>query len=554
MKKKLFALLLALVLAISLVPSAFAAPADTLGAWDGKTIDVSWYNKTDKTFYVATPAQFAGLAAIVNGIYNDEITNIIGDKNFIVDNFVNNTEYDSGGNNKSTDVYHYGADDFNGKTIYLAADLDMGGVYDSASSTWSGARYMPIGGQYLMAKNDAMTKLGSSFSGTLDGQGHTVYNIFCNRRCTTGNFGDGQSVGLIGRLGVHDNDPENIRPATPTVRNLAVTGYIYSNRSVGGIVGKIGKTVNGAIIENCANFATVSNTDSKGCGGIVGAGWNGGIVRNCYNAGDISSTYTCPTGGISGSNEIILENCYNIGKITAAKDSFAMAIGTNNGGAAYDVAIKNCWYLDGSAAGGGYYSGTPNNGNALTASFMKSADFIKTLGGAFIADANNINNGFPILAWQKNAVTHTPPAPPTYSDVAENAWYAAAAKYAVNAGLFDLTDGKFNPEAPMTRGDFATALVRLGGVRSEITDGTNPQGTITREQIITMLHRFAGKPTAAGDLSKFPDASKISDYARDAAAWAVANKIINGMGDGTFAPQGTTTRAQGAQMLLNYGK
>jgi hypothetical protein len=174
-------------------------------------------------------------------------------------------------------------------------------------------------------------------------------------------------VGLIGRLGVHDNDPVSIRPVNPTVRNVAVYGYIKSNRSVGGIVGKIGKTsVNngdgsvGGIIENCANFATVSATDKKGTGGIVGAGWNGGIVRNCYNAGKVSNTGAGDgfiVGGISGSNEIKLENCYSVGAVSAGADRCAMAIGSNNGGAVYATYVVNCWYLAGSAPGGGYYSG-----------------------------------------------------------------------------------------------------------------------------------------------------------------------------------------------------
>jgi hypothetical protein len=337
--RKKMALLLSLALLVSLTEGITAQAASTFGGWDGKTIDVSWYNTTAKSFNISTPAQLMGLAAIVNGIYNTDITNVIGDASCIKDTTGKGTE---GGNglNKSTVIYHYGADSFKGKTICLTADLDMGGAYDPATETWSGPNYMPIGGQYLMTPNDVTTKLSSSFCGTFDGQGHDVYNIYCSRRCTNGNFGDGQSVGLIGRFGVHDNDAETLRPTNPTVKNVAVTGYIYANRSVGGIVGKMGKTTynsgdnsTGCIIENCANFATVANTDAKGCGGIVGAGWNGGVIRNCYNAGRVMSSYACPTGGISGSNEVKLENCYNVGTITAAKNSFAMAIGTNNGGA-----------------------------------------------------------------------------------------------------------------------------------------------------------------------------------------------------------------------------
>jgi hypothetical protein len=356
--------------------------------WDGKSLDVSWFTPGKSSYYISTPAQLAGLAALVNGIYNDEISpaNIAGDSSYIKDNVA--TSSSDGGNNKSTYTYHYGSYNFSGATVYLTADIDMGGS--------NGANYMPIGGQYLMTKNDTSTKIDASFCGVFDGGGHTVTNISCDRH-SSGNYGDGQSVGLIGRLGLHDNDAMNIESGT-AVRNVAVEGTIYANRSVGGIVGKIGKTNGGATIENCANLAAVTATDAKGCGGIVGAGWNIGTIKNCYNAGTITSRYPNPTGGISGSNEVAIENCYNIGKISASSSSYAMAIGTNNGGVS---TVTNCWYLEGSAPGGGYYSGnTADNSGSRTSEQMKTEDFLNTLGSAFAADSRNINNGYPVLAWQ----------------------------------------------------------------------------------------------------------------------------------------------------------
>jgi hypothetical protein len=280
-----------------------------------------------------------------------------------------------------------------------------------------GANYMPIGGQYLMTKNDSSTRIDASFCGVLDGQGHTVSNIVCDRYASE-NYGDGESVGLIGRIGVHDNDPVSIRPVGAGVCNIAVKGTFYANRSVGGIVGKIGKTNGGVTIENCANFASVTSTDSKGVGGIVGASWNGGVIRNCYNAGTITAYYAkCPAGGIAGSNEIKIENCYNIGTIKAASDSFAMAIGTNNGGAPYTY-ITNCWYLDGSAVGGGYFSSSDAyNDGSLSADTMKSAQFVQTLGSAFVADTAGINGGYPILSWQAtDASTQSTDATPVVSE------------------------------------------------------------------------------------------------------------------------------------------
>ncbi|MGS0763669.1 InlB B-repeat-containing protein [Syntrophomonas curvata] len=361
--------------------------------WDG-SVDVSWYNPTDTVFYIDTPAKLAGLAAIVNGHVDASVT---PDK--IIGTFTPSANYWTG------------IDDFGGKTVCLTADLDMGGVYDSASGTWSGPNYTPVGGQWPTDVNDPGTALSTSFNGTLDGQGHIVKNIYCNRYCSA-DYKASQSIGLIGRLGCHDSDAPSMWADNPTVRNVAVTGYIYGRRSIGGIVGKIGKTNKGGIIENCANFATVRNTDSKGIGGIVGAGWNGGYIKNCYNAGSISSTYNCPSGGISGSNEINIYNCFNVGTVAAKSDSFAMGIGSNNGG---DQTVSNCYWLTGSAPGGGYYQGGSNiSVTEVTAEQMKSAEFLAGLNGpgcAFVADTTpNINSGYPVLAWQNPGA-----APATYA-------------------------------------------------------------------------------------------------------------------------------------------
>ncbi len=349
--------------------------------WDG-SVDVSWYNPTDTVFYLSTPAQLAGLAALVNGHLDVNHGPVTGEF----------TE---------TDDYWTGIDDFKGKTIYLTADLNMGGVYDDSTDTWSGPNWTPVGGQYCTDVNDPDTLLSTTFNGTIDGQGHTLKNIYCNRY-TPSSYEYSRTVGgVVGRLGCHDNDDPSLWADNPTVRNVAVTGYIYARRSTGGIVGKIGKTNKGGIIENCANFATVKNTDSKGCGGIVGAGWNGGHIKNCYNAGNVSSTYNCPTGGISGSNEIDIYNCYSVGNIAANADRFAMGIGTNNGG---DQTVKNCYWLTGSAPGGGYYNGGSNvNVTEVTAEYMKSGEFLAALNGdgrAFVADTQNINKGYPILRVQ----------------------------------------------------------------------------------------------------------------------------------------------------------
>lgn len=352
------------------------------GAWDGVTIDVSWYSETAAEMHISTPAQLAGLAAIVNGIYNAEITTILDDADGdgAVERY---TPYDyarlggrkiiaanstgsTGSNNLVTTLsYWYGAKsrgsfttdegeypmpaDFRDQTVYIDCDLDMGG-YETEDG-WSGARYMTIGGQSLMHyidystwMSDGYSHIGSSFNGTLDGQGHIIRNLYCDRYATGSNYGDSVSVGLVGRLGIHDNDPDALVADAPAVRNVAVTGYVYGRRSVGGIVGKTGKTTGGAVIENCLNFANVANTDAKGVGGICGAGWNTGVIRNCANFGNIYAGRQ-NGGGICGSCEVDVINCYNVGYVDAITYGQGQAIGTDNGGAVY----TNVYWLTGSS-------------------------------------------------------------------------------------------------------------------------------------------------------------------------------------------------------------
>ena len=79
-----------------------------------------------------------------------------------------------------------------------------------------------------------------------------------------------------------------------------------------------------------------------------------------------------------------------------------------------------------------------------------------------------------------------------------------------------------------------------------------PDAEITREQMVTMLWRYSGETAKSADLSVFSDQAAISAYARDAVAWAVESKIVDGMDDGTFQPQGKATRAQLAAILSRY--
>lgn len=157
-----------------------------------------------------------------------------------------------------------------------------------------------------------------------------------------------------------------------------------------------------------------------------------------------------------------------------------------------------------------------------------------------------------------------------FVDVSRADWFYDYVQYVAQNGLMEgTTRTAFEPNASMTRAMFWTVLARIDGetitgdawktlaqtwaVESGISDGTNADALITREQMVTMLYRYAGSPVTGGmAVSEFTDGVSVSDYATDAVTWALSEGILTGMGDGILAPQGTATRAQAAAMLMRF--
>ena len=291
----------------SVIPEYFS-----LTRWDG-AVDLSWYDPAQSVFLLEHPAQLAGLAALVNGNVDAATPDyrIKGDRSQLVSTRIDDFLLVGAGGGNQRDTVWQGdpAHDFSGKTVYLAADLDMGGAYDAEADAWSGPNWTPIGGKYPLSRADSELVIEAFFNGVLDGQGHRIEHLFCDRYADKG-YSYSQAVGLVGYLG-ELYDGEEAPAQAPAVRNLSLSGSIYGRRMVGGLVGRVGSIPTGVRIENCANLAAVRNTDSKGVGGICGAGWGKGAIVNCYNRGDVSTTYACPAGGICGSNSgLDIYNCY----------------------------------------------------------------------------------------------------------------------------------------------------------------------------------------------------------------------------------------------------
>lgn len=149
-------------------------------------------------------------------------------------------------------------------------------------------------------------------------------------------------------------------------------------------------------------------------------------------------------------------------------------------------------------------------------------------------------------------------------------WGKDAIDFAVAHKMFNGTsETTFTPDGDMTRAMLMTVLARFDGQDTTggetwyekgmewakangVSDGTNPNAPITREQLVTMLYRYAGSPAADGSLASFTDAGKVSAYAVDAMGWAVSTGLIAGTGSNTLDPQGSATRAQVATILMRF--
>ena len=166
-------------------------------------------------------------------------------------------------------------------------------------------------------------------------------------------------------------------------------------------------------------------------------------------------------------------------------------------------------------------------------------------------------------------VTFRPASGLPFTDVAEGDWFYDYVEYVYANGLMDGTsDTTFEPNANMTRAMVWAILARIDGetvtganwvetarewaMANGVSDGENANGYVTREQLATMLWRYAGEPASSYSLSAFTDADSVSDYAEAAMAWAVEHGIITGVTDTTIEPQGTATRAQCAAMLMRF--
>lgn len=207
---------------------------------------------------------------------------------------------------------------------------------------------------------------------------------------------------------------------------------------------------------------------------------------------------------------------------------------------------------------------TVTDGSGKSVSTVKKSDTVYT----FTMPASAVTVGV------SYAKTDETPSKTTFNDVSANDWFASAVDYVTGKGMMNGTAANtFSPKANTTRGMLMTVLARHAGEDTTggsvwyekgmnwakangVSDGTNPQVNITREQLAAMLYRYAQYKkydvSGANSLDGYTDVQSVSSYAVPALQWANAAGVVTGKSGSKLDPKGNATRAEVAAMLMRF--
>ena len=402
-------------------------------------------------------------------------------------------------------------------------------IADASQLRWFAAQVNDNGKSTICAQLTAnidleskeWTPIGKStsyaYKGTFDGNSREIKNLYVTG--TTSNH-----YGLFGVLG-----------AGGTIRNLtvsgrvAITGIGSNSYGIGGIVGQLGGA---GTIENCTNKATVSgNFNTAGIVGRVGS--SGGTIRGCANLVDISGSNS--VGGIVGYAYygVTASHCYNRGAVTAsvskaggivgfmddsgAKFSSCYTTGVVTAKSEYNPVVgkkssgslsSSCYYLD--------TLGTDSNATAKTSEELKK--LAPTLGDPFMTDPADVNDGYPIFAWQV----------PTYAVTFRTG--AAGASITVNgvSGQAD-ADGKYTVKLPDGTYEYTVSAFGYQAAAGQVTvNGKAQSVNVTLTAVARWTVRFNVTPTEA--------------KAAVTVTWDGDGRIVAAQSDGSYLlPEGAYT-------------
>lgn len=398
---------------------------------------------------------------------------------------------------------------------------DLGyAVYDSESA----------GVENLIIKNSTMTDCdyavilhseNAQFTGNIVDSGKL--NIMSDKQTVTGNtFTDGS------RIKFYD------QPAAFEKNKISTDSYLEANTGVTGI----------DVSENYWGGNAPSAGQLKG---VNVTGSDVYYVHPAMQPSDLN-TYVPPTtgGGSSSSGDYLI----TVDKTTGGKVTVNPGRADKGDEVTITVKPNDGYELD-------QLSVTDKDGDSVKVTNKGNGKYTFTMPGSQIT----------IKATFKAAESS---ALDNFTDVNSNAWYADAVEFVIEEGLMTGTsDTTFAPDTSMSRAMIWTVLAAYNGANTSggnpwyapsqqwamingVSDGSAPNGSITREQLAVMLWRAAGSPSTSKNLTGYADANAVSDWAVEALAWAVDNGIISGMSGSSLAPQNTATRAQVAVMLMQF--
>ena len=443
---------------------------------------------------------------------------------------------------------------------------------------------LSTGGTVKLGKNIELTDaLGINNTVTLDLNGHVITKNMNAGGIKTVNIEEGGHLTLTdssdgsGAISDFDGSVHVLAGGTFTMNG----GRLLAGRALGGdirargggvLVDKDGLFVmNGGSIESC-----LANGDG---GGVYVNGMfrmTGGTICNCgteeasYDGtnGDGGGVFIAPNGRFEMSGGSI-ENCY-IGHKGKGGGVYVGGTFTMTGGMIKNNVVNKAWGGEGAGvyvADGATATLIPENITGNTKKGSGETDNIVGSYEKYIPPVAPIDPDYPLISILPVLAKDFP-----FTDVTSTDWFYSDVKYAYENGLMTGTSGTaFSPGAPVTRGMVMTILARREGIRTDrytpwyaagcewakangISDGSNPEAPVTREQLAAMLYRYAalkGRDLTAGENLNFTDASDVSAYALPALQWATGEKILTGS-NGALNPQATATRAHLAAILHRY--
>ena len=221
-------------------------------------------------------------------------------------------------------------------TYKLAVDIDASAaVGTNAADIWPTGGWVPVGGY------------GAAFTGSFDGQGHTIAGLTVNRAASfLGLFGNAagtiENIGLTGEfINGYSYTGGLVGNNTGTISNAYMTGTVNGMQYVGGLTGW-----NSGSVSN--SYATAATSGSQDVGGLVGH--NHGSISNSYATGAIhgSNTYA---GGLAGFNDSTIKFAYATGSVSG-NTYVGGLVGYNDSGSSIDNAYASGAVSGGVAVGG----------------------------------------------------------------------------------------------------------------------------------------------------------------------------------------------------------